>query len=225
MAASRLLAGTAFVVSLGLAGGAAYALDQATGKEPTPTALTQPTATPTPEPTPSATPSPTPSPTASPTPSPTPSRTPSPTPKPTVTQSPVATRYPYPKPTTTYAGLSMDAAAKQSAYGQKSVGLGITGDDGDGKIFLIVIDWGDGTTSGAQQDPTACKAYPSPTARPGPYRPQPDHFRLVTTHTYPEFGLYNITVRLRSVNADCRPYGPKTENQTVTLDGVVVGGP
>jgi hypothetical protein len=222
---SRLLAGVAFVVSLGLAGGAAYALDQATSKKPAPSALTEPSATPAPEQTPSPTPSPTPSATASPTPSPTPSATPSPTrsatPQPTVTRSPAATRYPYPRPTTTYQGLALSAGVNPQTGSVGSVfTLSGHATDGDGTIYVVGVDWeGNGVFTGGEADPTSCRSYPSPSTKPAPYSPTPGNRTFTRKHTYSQAGVYTVTVRVRSVNADCRPNGPKAEVQQVTFNG------
>ena len=220
MSRARLLAGLAVVVAGGLAVGAAYALDQATS-DSTPTAFASPSASPTPTETPVASTSPTPA--AAPSPSATASPTPSATPVATrsATASPTAVRhYASPGPTKTYEGLAFSAEVnpQSGSVGQKFTLIGYA-KDGDGTIFVVSVDWGDGTTDGGESTPTSCPAYPSPTAKPGPYQPAPDSRTFTRTHVYTAAGTYKLVVTVRSINADCRPHGPKTETAAVTFSG------
>jgi hypothetical protein len=219
---ARLLAGLAVVVAGGLAGAAGYALEQATGDSspaalPAPTAST--TALPTASPTPTQTPSETPSSTA-------PSATPTATAVPTAT--PTTRLYAYPRPSKTYARLALSASVnpRTGTVGQLFA-LSAATSDGDGTIYVTSVDWGDGTVGAGEANPGACPAYPSPTAQPGGYRPQPDRRNLRSTHRYRQAGRYTVTVQVRSLNADCRPYGPVQEQATARFAGpdaiVVVG--
>ena len=222
MSRARLLAGLAVVVAGGLAVGAAYALDQATS-DSTPTAFASPTPSPTPSETPAASVSPTPaaapSPTATPTASATPSRTPVATRS--AAASPTAVHYyAYPGPTKTYEGLAFSAEVnpQDGSVGQKFTLVGYA-KDGDGTIFVVGVNWGDGTTDGGESTPDHCPAYPSPTAKPGPYQPAPDSRTFTRTHVYTAAGTYKLVVTVRSINADCRPHGPRTETAAVTFSG------
>lgn len=218
-ARARLLAGLAVVVAGGLAAGAAYALDQATD-DGTPTASAS--ASPSPTATPVETTSESPSPEPSTAPSPTVSATTRPTPSATASPRPSGpvTHYAYPGPTTTYDSLSLSAQVdpQSGAVGQT---FSLQGDalDGDGTIFLASINWGDGTTDSGEALPASCPAYPSPTANPGPYQPAPDHRTFTRSHVYQKAGDFTVTVTVNSVNADCRPHGPKRETASVTFDG------
>ncbi|MCW2543815.1 MAG: hypothetical protein JWM40_1367, partial [Frankiales bacterium] len=70
--------------------------------------------------------------------------------------------------------------------------------------------------------PQRCRAFPSPTAQPPAYAPKPGTLRRTFAHDYQQFGrTYKIVVRVASVNDDCRPYGPKAETTSVTLQVVV----
>jgi hypothetical protein len=91
--------------------------------------------------------------------------------------------------------------------------------DGDGTIYVVGVDWGDGTVSGGESDPTQCRSYPSPSTQPGPYQPSPDNRKFTRRHSYARSGAYNVTLTVRSVNADCRPHGPATETTKVTFSG------
>jgi hypothetical protein len=217
---ARVLAGLAVVVAGGLAAGAAYALDQSTGSS-TPTALASPTLAPAPSATPPASPTPAapPSPTTTPTAAPTPTRTP------TATRSasarPSAVRYyAYPAPTKTYEGLAFSAEVnpQSGSVGQTFTFVGYA-KDGDGTIFVTSIDWGDGTVDGGEASPNHCPAYPSPTTNPGPYQPAPDKRTFTRTHVYTAAGTYKLVAKIRSINADCHPHGPKTETASVTFTG------
>ncbi|MFN2539449.1 MAG: hypothetical protein ABR549_15040 [Mycobacteriales bacterium] len=224
---ARLLAGLAVVVAGGLAAGAAYALDHATD-DGTATAAASATPSPTPLATPSESagplPSAAPSPTATATPTATPTARPTPsasatraaTPKPT---APVR-HYAYPAPTRTYEGLSLSAKMDPHS-GSVGETFDLEGDatDGDGTIFVAGIDWGDGTVDKGEASPAQCPAYPSPTANPGPYQPASDHRTFTRSHVYRAAGDYRVVVTVRSVNADCRPHGPKPETASVTFEG------
>jgi hypothetical protein len=219
-ARARLLAGLAVVVAGGLAAGAAYALDNATG-DGTPTALASPEAPPTPVETPGESASPTPA--AAPSPTVTPSATPTRTPTATrsASASPTAVRrYAYPGPTKTYAGLSLTAQLDpQSGSAGQTFSLQGHATDGDGTIFVTSVDWGDGKVDGGEAIPDSCPAYPSPTANPGPYQPAPDSRTFTRSHVYTSAGDYRVVVTVTSVNADCRPHGPKAEKASATFDG------
>jgi hypothetical protein len=210
---ARLLAGLAVVVAGGLAGAAGYALEQATG-DSSPAALPAPTASPTPRQTLSEAPSPTPAPTAT----PTATAVPSATPRPTAT--PTTRLYAYPRPSKTYARLALSASVdpRTGTVGQLFA-LSAATSDGDGTIYVTSVDWGDGTVGAGEADPGACPAYPSPTAQPGDYRPQPDRRNLRFTHRYRQAGRYTVTVEVRSLNDDCRPYGPAQEQATARFAG------
>ena len=220
---ARALAGLAVVVAGGLAAGSGYALHQVTKDDsspaaaarPQPSATSEPTSEPTPEPTTAA--SPTPAPAPSPTTSPTPSGSPSARPTATVK------RYAYPAPTRTYTALYF-ASAKAMPTNDAAHDLDVEAraTDGDGTVFLTSIDWGDGTTSGGEKDPASCPAYPSPTAQPAPYRPHPDDRTLAASHRYARAGTYTVKILVRSINADCRPHGPKQETALATLPDIVV---
>jgi hypothetical protein len=222
---ARLLAGLAVVVAGGLAGAAGYALEQATG-ESSPAALPAPTASPTASPTPTQTPTETPTPT--PVLSPTPTATAVPTATPRTTVTPTTRFYAYPRPSKTYARLALSASVnpRTGTVGQLFA-LSAATSDGDGTIYVTSVDWGDGTVGAGEANPGACPAYPSPTAQPGGYRPQPDRRNLRFTHRYRQAGRYTVTVEVRSLNADCRPYGPAQEQATARFAGpdaiVVVG--
>ncbi|MCW2707280.1 MAG: hypothetical protein JWM22_1122 [Frankiales bacterium] len=222
---ARLLAGLAVVVAGGLAGAAGYALEQATG-ESSPAALPAPTASPTASPTPTQTPTETPTPT--PVLSPTPTATAVPTATPRTTATPTTRFYAYPRPSKTYARLALSASVnpRTGTVGQLFA-LSAATSDGDGTIYVTSVDWGDGTVGAGEANPGACPAYPSPTAQPGGYRPQPDRRNLRFTHRYRQAGSYTVTVEVRSLNADCRPYGPAQEQATARFAGpdaiVVVG--
>jgi hypothetical protein len=218
---ARLLAGLAVGVAAALAGAAGYALDQATGDR-TPAALASPTASPTRSDTPSGTPSPT----ATATPGPTPSTSVAPTA--TTRPTPTARAYAYPRPTKTYARLALSASVdpRSGPVGQLFTLTAATS-DGDGTIYVTSVDWGDGTVGAGEADPAGCPAYPSPTAQPAGYRPQPDRRSLRFTHRYRHADAYTVTLEVRSLNADCRPYGPAPEQATARFAGpdaiVVVG--
>jgi hypothetical protein len=220
---ARLLAGLAVLVAGGLAGAAGYALEQATGDSsqaalPSPTAST--TASPTPIQTPSERPSPTPASIAT--------ATAVPTATPRTTATPTTRFYAYPRPSKTYARLALSASVdpRTGTVGQLFT-LSAATSDGDGTIYVTSVDWGDGTVGAGEANPGACPAYPSPTAQPGGYRPQPDRRNLRSTHRYRQAGRYTVTVQVRSLNADCRPYGPVQEQATARFAGpdaiVVVG--
>lgn len=222
---ARALAGLAVVVSGGLAAGAGYALHDATKDGGTTTALPAASAEPTPEvtaePTPTPTPSATPSPTPSPTASPTPRATATTAPTPTATPSAAAvTRYPYPGPTRGYTSLYVESAEVDPANdGRHGVTLKAHAADGDGTILVTSIDWGDGTKSGGEPDPSSCPPHPSPTAKPGPYQPEPSDRTITATHRYKTAGSYDVVLSVRSINADCRPHGPATERATASFTG------
>jgi len=222
---ARALAGLAVVVAGGLAAGGGYALHATTRDDSTPVAAA--TQNPTAAPTGSPTPTPAPVPSVTPTPTPTPSPTPTPPPKATATPSarPTATTryYAYPAPTKRYDGLYFVAAkAVPEGGGSRSAEAEARAKDGDGTIFVTSVDWGDGTSDGGESNPPSCPAYPSPTAQPAPYRPHPDDRTFTRSHTYAQQGTYTITIHIRSVNADCRPHGPKTETADATLRSVSV---
>jgi hypothetical protein len=139
-------------------------------------------------------------------------------------------RYPYPKPTTTYAGLALNAGVDPQTGSVGTVfTLSARATDGDGSIYLVGIDWdGNGTFTDGEADPTRCKSFPSPSTKPGPYQPAPGDRSFTRRHKYTQAGIYTVTIRVRSVNADCRPYGPKAEVQQITFDGdqsIVVSSP
>jgi hypothetical protein len=208
----RLLAGLAVVVSGGLVGAGAYALDQSSEPGIPAAALASPTPEPTTE-TPTETPEPTP--TLSPTPRPTPTATRSATPQPTIG------RYPFPSPTAKYAGLALTAVIDGDSNDASGHTFVLQGDatDGDGTIFVNSVNWGDGTADGGESSPASCPAYASPTSPPGPYRPDPDHRKFARKHTYTKSGPYTVVVSVRSINVDCRPNGPKPETATVRFTG------
>ena len=216
---ARVLAGLAVVVAGGLVAGAAYALDQSTGGSPT--ALASPTASPSPTETPSASPTPAgaPSPTTTPTATPTVSRTAAATHSPSASPSAVR-HYAYPAPTKTYAPLALSAEVNpQSGSVGQTFALEGHATDGDGTIFVTSVNWGDGTVDGGEALPYRCPAYPSPTANPGPYQPAPDNRTFTRSHVYQRSGTFTVTVTVHSVNADCRPHGPKAETASVTFSG------
>jgi hypothetical protein len=222
---ARLLAGLAVVVAGGLAGVAGYALEQATG-DSNPAAVASPAASATPMQSPFESPSPTPTPSATPSATAAPTATPRPTATPSAT--PTNRLYAYPRPSKTYARLALSASVDPGTgpVGQLFA-LSAATSDGDGTIFVTSVDWGDGTVGAGEASPGACPAYPSPTAQPGGYRPQPDRRNLRFTHRYRQAGRYTVTVEVRSLNADCRPYGPAQEQATARFAGpdaiVVVG--
>jgi hypothetical protein len=225
-ARARALAGLAVVVAGALAGGAAYALDQATGDVAGDRSAASPSPSPTVSPTPSglATPiltvSPTATSTASSSAAPTPTSSPTPSRAPSTAPGAPAKRYPYPAPTTSYAPLALRASIdpQAGAVGQTFTLEG-NATDGDGTIFVTSVSWGDGTVDGGEASPASCPAYPSPTAAPGPYRPRPDDRTFTRTHAYSAAGSYKVVLTVRSINADCRPNGPRAEVATVTFDG------
>lgn len=232
---ARALAGLAVVVAGTLAAGSGYALHEATddtvGATTSAASTPLPSDAPTPEPseTPTASPTPAPVVTARPTTTPTPSVTPSPSASASAspTASPRATPtvryYPYPSPTTSYASLYFQSAkVTPEDSGTLTVDLEARAVDGDGTIFVTAIDWGDGHTDGGEPDPSGCPAYPSPTSNPGPYKPQPDDRIIATSHHYATAGTYTVAIRVRSINADCRPRGPAHETAVATLRGVGV---
>ncbi|MCU1622143.1 MAG: hypothetical protein JWL79_988 [Frankiales bacterium] len=213
---ARLLAGLAVLVAAGLAGGGAYALSQATG-DSTPTAQTTPSAEPVV--TPSESPAPVPT-TATPTSTPTSTVSATATATPTVSTSPTPRRYPYPSPTKGYRGLALTASMNtpRGTVGQ-SFTLQGHATDGDGTIFVTSVDWGDGTVDGGEPSPTSCPAYPSPSANPGPYQPEPDSRSFARSHAYANPGDYKVVVTVRSVNADCHPHGPIAETLSLAFTG------
>jgi hypothetical protein len=91
--------------------------------------------------------------------------------------------------------------------------------DGDGTVFVTSVDWGDGTVDGGEPSPTSCPAYPSPSADPGPYRPEPDSRSFARSHAYANPGDYKVVVTVRSVNADCHPHGPIPETLSLAFAG------
>jgi hypothetical protein len=232
---ARGLAIGAVVVSALLAGTAAYALDQATDdsaptvlSSPEPVVTESPTAEPTVDPTLAPIPTLTPLPTLSPTPtstaSPTHSASPTASQTAVVTASPTPRRiYPYPKPTTVYAGLALSAKLIPRGGSQYAVSV-VTEDDrngatdGDGTIYLESLSWNDGPLVRGV-NPTSCRSYPPLTSPPGPYQPEPDSKRATYEHTYPSGPAnYHIVLTIRSVNADCKPNGPKPETATLEFD-------
>jgi hypothetical protein len=210
----RLLAGLAVLVAAGLAAGAAYALIQA-ASDSTPTAQ----ATPSVEPVVTPSESPTPVPTTV-TPTATTSATATPTSTATVSTSPTPRRYPYPSPTKGYRGLALTASMNtpRGTVGQTFTLQGHA-TDGDGTVFVTSVDWGDGTVDGGEPSPSSCPAYPSPSANPGPYRPEPDSRSFARTHAYANPGDYKVVVTVRSVNADCHPHGPIPETLSLAFAG------
>lgn len=219
----RLLGGLAVLVSAGLVAGATVAYVNAGDEDPSravdvpvaagasPTAEPVPTEAPTeaPSATPSATTtaSPTAAPTASAAASPSPSRTGS------------STTYPYPKPTRTYDGLRLSATMNPGdGYTTTRFTMSVTASDGDGTIYLKSISWGDGTTT-TEPNPQSCKSYPPLTSPPGAYQPQADDYKRSFPHTYKAEGDYKVVVTVASVNKDCRPNGPRTEERTAVFDG------
>ena len=207
----------ALVIAAVLAAGAAFALVNA-GDDSGPR-LTLPTLSPTPTDTASATPSATPTATA--TPSATATASPTATSKPTATAKPSATStsgshtYAYPKPTHTYAGLELTihSPSNNEPPGSDFV-LTAKATDGDGTIFFNGMSWGDGSTEPAQANPQHCKSYPQPPTSPqGSYQPQSDSKTFTFHHRYLVGGRdYVITVKVASVNVDCRPNGPKRQD-------------
>lgn len=206
-----------------LAGLSGYALTNA-GDEGSPQ-LTLPTAGPSPtlSSTPKATPSTTPSPTATASPAPTETSTsthrPTATPHSTRTSSGGSGTYAYPKPSRRYDGLRLTGQ-----FTGKNVTVGdpykvsAVATDGDGTIYFTGLDWGDGSKVPGQASPQHCKSYPPLHSPPGPYQPQPDKKNFGPfNHTYVTPGTYTIIVKVASVNADCRPNGPKPEATSVAL--------
>lgn len=222
---ARALAGLAVVVAGGLAAGGGYALHAATKDDSTPAAATAPAATQSPAAAPTQEPTPTPTVTPTPALTPTATLTPSASPsaKPTVKPTATTRYYAYPAPTKKYDGLYFVAAkAVPSNDGSHGAEAEARAADGDGTIFVTSVDWGDGTSDGGEPNPPSCPAYPSPTAQPAPYRPHPDDRTFTRSHTYARPGQYTITIHIRSVNADCRPHGPKTETADATLRSVSI---
>jgi hypothetical protein len=223
---ARVAAVVGLVVSAGLAGGAAYALVQVTDDDTRSTAAaTQPTPaalTPTPTPTASPTPSPTPAPVVTVTPTASPGAVPTATPTPRPT-GPVRT-YAYPKPTTSYQGLSLSATIDPGNGDTTDVfSVTVKATDGDGRTYFAGLDWGDGTTVAADPSPRRCASYPPLTSPPGPYRPQPDARTFGPyRHRFTRGGTYTVTVRVSSVNADCRPNGPQAETSAAVFEKVQV---
>lgn len=230
----------AVLVAAGLTGGAAYALLEATDDGnavgtavalPTPSLSQAPVATPTPEvtPTPDATVAPTgaPSPTATPTATPSARATASPTPR---TSTAAAKTYPYPRPTDKRGGMYLSSTIDPGNGTTETVfGVSAKASDGDGTLYFAGLDWGDGTKVPSDPNPQKCKSYPSPTSPPPPYKAQPDTYERTPAnafrHTYAKPGNYTVVIRVSSVNADCRPYGPSAETLTVTFNNVLVTQP
>jgi hypothetical protein len=217
----------ALLIAAVLAAGSGYALYNA-GDDSSPAVGALPTTSATPSATPSETPSETPSATPTETASPTPAVTASPTS--TRSSSPRATSgshtYAYPKPSRTYDGLQVTLTSnpQHGTVGQ-NFRVTIEATDGDGKLFFNGLSWGDGATVPSQGNPQRCKSYPPLTSPPGAYQPQPDARTGSTAYRFDHKYLappaqadhYDITVHIASVNADCRPNGPKREDRTLTV--------
>lgn len=233
---SRVLLGVAFLVSAGLVGGAAVAfIDASDDKGSSPSAASaSPTASATPEPTLSPTPSPTPEVTLTPTPTPTPSVSASAaasprasaSASPRVTATTTSKKYPYPKPTRAYDPLHYTATNNPgSGTTETTFTLTIKATDGDGDITFGGLNWGDGSTIGAEAIPDHCQAYPSPTAQPGPYQPKSSARTFTYKHKYAAAKTYRVLITVNSGNNACRPHGPSRESQTVELDVRVYPAP
>lgn len=89
--------------------------------------------------------------------------------------------------------------------------------DGDGTIYFTGMTWGDGASEPRQSSPRKCKSYPPLTSPPGPYQPDPDSKTYTFNHRYLAPGDYKITFRVASLNADCRPNGPKDETRVLSV--------
>lgn len=233
---SRTTLLVSLIISAMLAGLAGVALINA-GDDTGPTKGLPPAGPlPTLSPTRPATPSPTPTPTATAT--ATPTATASPTATATATAKPTATKtatakpttqqtYAYPKPTRSYAPLQVTMRSSRGA-GEVGDTFSITAvaTDGDGEIYMNGLDFGDGTTVPAQSSPKKCKAYPPLHSPPGAYQAEPDKKDFGPyTHKYLAPGTYTITMRVASVNADCKPNGPKDESRILQLKVTVTAAP
>lgn len=223
---NRFVLPLALVIAAVLAAGSAYALINA-GDDSGLKIGALPTASPTSSSTPTATASPTESPTASPTETPTAGPTAGPTAAPRATASPTRTRtsapssgsrtYSYPKPSQTYAGLELTITASSQDSDPTYYTLTAKSSDGDGTIFFNGLSWGDGTTQSAAANPQRCKSYPTLHSAPGSYQPQRDAKTFTFHHRYAPGSSYVITVKVASVNVDCRPNGPKREDQLLRV--------
>lgn len=206
-ARGRALVVVAFVASAALASGAAVVLVKAGDHDRTP-GTTLPRVTPTLV-FPSGTPTPTPSATATPSARPTASVTPSATPSPTASPAATASRSPRPRETT---GPLPDGL-RTSAVLDPAEGYITTADtftftahatDGEGRIVLEYVKWGDGTTTGPANG-TRCSAPAGGDCRD--YR---------ATHRYAKAGdPYTITVLFTS----------GTERATYSFDVTVLSAP
>ena len=217
--------GLALLVSAGLAGGAAYALINASDDRGTTTATGSPLAgstpavpvqTPSLQPAlPTSTATPTPAVTPSTTPTPAPSGSPSASPRPS-RSSVAVTRYPYPANPGTAAGLRFTASSQAEGYSTTTV-ITIMATDGDGDITFGGLTWGDGNAEAPEAVPGTCPAYPSPTAAPGPYQPHSGKRTFTYRHTYTTDQDYTINLTVKSGNDTCRPHGPAAESRSAAL--------
>ena len=127
-------------------------------------------------------------------------------------------RYPYPAPTRAYDALHYTATMRPGGgTTDTTFTLTISATDGDGDITFGGLTWGDGQSVSPEAVPQHCPVYPSPTAAPGPYKPQPDKETFVYRHRYAASGDYQILITVNSGNNSCRPHGPARESQTVRL--------
>lgn len=226
----RVVVMVALVLSAGLAGGGAVAFVNA-GDDPATKAISPilpNIAIPSPSVTSTPVPTPTPTPTQTQTPSPSPTASARVTATPTASPTAGTTKtYTYPKATTLYDGMALSATINHDR-GTTATKFAITlkATDGDGTIYFDGIDWGDGSSLAGTGNPRKCGTYPTPTAQPGPYKPQSSTYERTSanafTHTYSTAGDYKITVTVSSVNADCRPNGPEAETRVAVFPKVPV---
>jgi hypothetical protein len=212
----------ALAIAAVLAAGSIFALLNA-GDDSGPKVDALPTTSPAATETPSPTASPTPTETATSSPEPTATATAAPTTTRTSTSKPTTsgTTYAYPRPTRRYEGLQMSVDATNEGDGDADpldYTVTVHATDGDGTIYFNGLSWGDGTSQPAQANPQRCKSYPPLTSPAGPYDPQNDSKTYVFHHHYPALNkAYTITVKVASVNVDCRPHGPAREDQHLSV--------
>lgn len=182
---------------------------------------------------PVATPSPTPSLTAEPTPGPSLTGAPRPTGAGTPTERPTwkpkdRRSWPFPTPTTSYSSLTVTAEwvdDPQDTTTGTALTLRVHVRDGDGKADVFRVEWGDGSVWQAPGQTALCPVHPSPTADPGPYRPEPTDLVRDFPKSYDTAGDYTVTVTTNSPGPGCgRGYGAKFE-QVKTILTITITDP